>query len=367
MGPCDREKGMYSPKIGLFMYSLALQLVIGYSMLLCSPKKLNITALIQVRNLEHIKAAGLDFIQICGFLHLILAIICFALLILVHAVIGCFKIPMLILTALQTGYCSVTASICVLYLQKGYFSITKVIELVKSSGFVSESPIFDNIFVENRNMLFFIGLLSCITASLFHKAQVVKGNDSIPQIMVVIPCLSLGIGVSFCLTAPCRDYRTFTLGFLWLLVCSAGDVISSFTRFCCFKPLKIVMLAIYVAVIALSVITIAFLTTLYTKGNIDYSAYLDIVHGKVMEFGQNQGQIENYNLIEGYFRKLTTSYTDEQLNVYMGNGNFILVAILLSSVCLMFGIFSLVYSVITFLDFKRKSNIRDSEIKVVVS
>ncbi|KAK1445175.1 hypothetical protein BgAZ_110810 [Babesia gibsoni] len=366
MGPFNRKNGMYSPKLGLYLYAVTTQMVIGYFLLLSSPNKLHIAALLKARTFDHLRDANLDMVQAGGILHILFAIMTFAFLTCTHFVTRCFKIPMMVLTALQAAYCSATASVCVLYLQRGYLSITKVIDLVKTTGFGSENPVFDNFLVENRNLLLAVGLLSVIATSFFHKAHIVRATDDTTRVMVVVPCISFGLGVAFCLSAPCRDYRTFTLGVFWMIVCTCGDAISSLGRYFCLKPIKLFMLAVYAAICILSLVTVAYCTTLYTKGNIDYSSYLDIVHGKVMKFGEQHKQLENYEMVRDYFKQVTTKYTDEQLNVYMGNGTFLLVTALLSLICLFFGIVALLYSLFRIFDHKDDDTKVENEIKVVV-
>ncbi|KAK1932795.1 putative membrane protein [Babesia divergens] len=362
----NKASGMYSCKLAMYVYAVALQMAIGYFLLLCSPNKLNLNAIIMVRNIADINKVGFDILQGAGAAHIVLAALTFCLLVLSHFLTVCFKLPMLLVTIVQTAYCTATAGVCVVYLQKGYFSISNIIGLVKSAGLVADNPMFNNFLVDNRNFLFTIGLLSVIAASLFHQAQVVKGSEDVTHAMVVVPCMTIGLGISFCLTAPCRDFRTFTLGTFWMLVCGAGDVITSCTRLCCLRPFKILMLAVFSGIAILCLITIGLCTTIYTRGNIDYSSYLDIVHGKVKQFSEQQQQLENYQLVTKYFEKITTSYSDEQLNVYMGNGVFFIVIVLLSIVCLVFCLLSLLYSIFRLFDSKRNTSESKGDVKIVV-
>ncbi|GBE58540.1 hypothetical protein BOVATA_000330 [Babesia ovata] len=371
MGAFSKATGIYSAKLGLYMYAVSLQMAIGYCMLLCSPNKLDIGAIIAARNVTDIKAVGFDLLQGAGAAHMILAVATFGLLILAHFVTACFKIPMLVVTVLQTAYCSATASICAVYLQRGNALISDAFKILAKTVVSAIDPGLNQLLIDNRNFLFLIGLLSVIAASLFHKAQMVKGTDSSTQVMVVVPSISLGLGIAFALCAPCCGYRTFSLGLLWSLTCIVGDVISSVSRFFCFKPLKIIMLAVHALIVLLSVITIGVCTTIYTGGKIDYSGYLAIVHGEVQRFGKTGHAIANYDTVTKYLQKFTDSYSDETLNVLMGNGTYFIVIVVLSIVCLLFGILSLLYSVFRFFDRSRDSGESDAAntqgMKIVVS
>ncbi|GIX61226.1 uncharacterized protein BcabD6B2_06610 [Babesia caballi] len=350
MSAFSKYNGIYSSKLGLYMYAVALQGIIGYFMLLVSPNKLNIGQIIRARTIEDIKAVGFDLLQGAGAVHVAFACLAFVLLILSHFVTACFKLPMMVITVSQTAYCGITASVCAVYMQKGYSSITGVLEMMAKQVVSTVSPKLDELLVENRNSLFTIGVLAVIAASLFHKAQTVKGTDHSTQVMVVIPCISLGLGVAFALTAPCRDYRSFSLGLIWSLVCITGDIVGSLSRVFCFKPFKFLMLAVYGAICVLSVVTIGVCTTVYTSGRIDSSGYLDIIHGTVRNLGNTGHDLANYDTVTTYLSKITTQYTNEQLNVFMGNGVYFLVIISLSIVCLLFSILSLLYTVFRFFD-----------------
>ncbi|CDR97444.1 membrane protein, putative [Babesia bigemina] len=371
MAAFNKANGIYSAKLGLYMYALALQMALGYCMLLCSPNKLNISAIVASRQLSDIRDIGFDVLQGAGAVHVVLAVLTFGFLILTHFVTICFKIPMLVLTVVQTAYCSATASICAVYLQKGNSFINKTFQIFAKTVVGVVDPKLNDLLVENRNFLFLIGLLSVIAASLFHKAQMVKGTDSATQVMVVVPSISLGLGIAFALCAPCCGYRTFSLGLLWSLTCIVGDVISSVSRFFCFKPLKIIMLAVHALIVLLSVVTIGVCTTIYTGGKIDYSGYLAILHGEVQKLGDTGHALANYQNVTSYLQKITDSYSDETLNLLMGNGVYFIVIVVLSIVCLLFGILSLLYSVFRFFDRSRDSVESDAAntqgMKIVVS
>ncbi|ORM40042.1 DNA annealing helicase and endonuclease ZRANB3 [Babesia sp. Xinjiang] len=296
MSAFNKATGIYSAKLGLYMYAIAMQMVIGYFLLLCSPNKLNVGGIVRARTIQDFKDIGFDIMQGAGVVHILLSIITFALLILAHFVTSCFKLPMLVVTIVQTAYCSMTAGFCALYLQRGYDSITNIIKVVAKKVVEGYDPKLNELLVDNRNALFAIGMLAVLATSFLHKAQVVKGTDSPTQVMIVIPCISLGLAVSFGLSAPCRDYRTFTLGFFWALVCISGDVISSVSRFFCFKPFKILMLAVYASIVLLSVITIGVCTKVYTSGRIDYSGYLDVVHAAHTKSPSNKTE-DKYNAL----------------------------------------------------------------------
>ncbi|EDO08526.1 putative integral membrane protein [Babesia bovis T2Bo] len=371
MAAFSKATGIYSAKLGLYMYAVALQMIIGYFMILCSPNKLNIGGLVRARSVEDIQNVGFDVIQGAGVVHILFAVLTFALLILAHFVTSCFKIPMLIVTIVQTAYCSFTAGVCALYLQRGYDNITQTIQLLAKQAIGTVVPSLNQLLVDNRNMLYGIGILAVIATSFLQKAQVVKGTDSSTQVMVVIPCVSLGLGIAFALTAPCRDYRTFTLGFFWALACIIGDVISSVSRFFCFKPFKLFMLAVYAGICLLSVITIGVCSKIYSNGKIDLSGYLDVVHGTIKAAADKASEQIKYDDVDRYIGKITTRYTDEELNVFMGNGIFLLVVVMLSIVCLLFGVLALFYSIFRFFDRSRDSDEAnvgsDKAVKVVVS
>ncbi|GFE53556.1 transmembrane protein [Babesia ovis] len=371
MATFNKANGIYSAKLGLYMYAVAIQMIIGYFMLLCSPNKLNISKLVTSRSITDIQNVGFDMIQGAGILHILLSLATFGLLVLSHFVTSCFKLPMFVVTVVQTVYCSFTAGICALYLQRGYDSITATVQYFTQATIKTLSPEFNQLLVDNRNMLFVIGVLSVITTSFLHKAQVVKGTDSTTQVMVVIPCVSIGLGIAFGLSAPCRDYRTFTLGFFWTLVCVAGDIISSVSRFFCFKPFKLLMLAVYSMIVLMSIITVGICSKVYSNGRIDYSGYLDVVHGSIKAVTDSSNNSVKYDDVDGYVKKLTQRYTDEELTMYMGNGNFLLAIVLLCFICFLFGVLALLYSVFRLFDKARDSdeaNVRpESEgVKVIV-
>ncbi|KAK2196289.1 hypothetical protein BdWA1_001531 [Babesia duncani] len=344
----SKKTGMYSCKLSLYAYAAAIQAVVGIIMIVNSPNELNIGLLLQVRRVNDVYRLGFDLLQYCGIFHLLLSLVSLMVIIMSHFVTSIFKLPMFVLSLVQTGYCSMTTVGCFYFLQRGHSRIDHAIEFLYKSG-LFDLEASESLVVDKRGILLTVGLLTTIMASLYQRAGAIRGDESTTVAMIMAPTLSLSMGVSFVLTAPCRDYRIFALGFTWFAVAMCGEVIITIAKCPCLRPLKIMMVVVYVLIFLLSLITICHAAKIYTNGTIDYVSYLAVVKGTVENYTNHKKILEDNPLVQ-FMSKVGTQHTDEQINVFMGNGSFLLVAIGLSVVCAIFAVVATLYSLFRVLD-----------------
>lgn len=365
----SKKNGIYSSRMTLHVYSIALQAMIGVKMLLASPNKTDFSLVFGVRSVQDVYKLGFDLLQYGGVAHILLSLVTLVGVVCTYFVTSMFKLPMIVITMIQGSYCSTTAMVCVYLLQRGYSSVNKLVDyLAKTGSYLGFNLKNTSLLIDKREDLFVIGLLAIMASSMYSRAQLIKGNDSAPSAMVMAPSLTIGLAIAFALIAPCRDYRVVVLGGIWLLICVAGEVITTVTSCRCFEFLDITMIFVYGSMFVFSLVTIIHCVKIYTNGRLDYSSYVALLKGRVDDYvgtyvddyvHQNVERYVNYDLIRGYFQSLTTSHTNEQINLYMGNGDFLVVVIMLATVNTFFSFIATLYTLFHFFDFNSHETPRE--------
>ncbi|UVC50086.1 hypothetical protein MACK_003951 [Theileria orientalis] len=360
----SKKNGIYSSKLTLHVYSIALQCMMGVRMILCSPNLGDLSLVFKVRSIQDVYELGFDLLQYGGIAHIGLALITMVGVFLTYFFVSLFKIPMIVISMIQGSFCSTTALVCVYLLQKGYSSVNNMVNYLETTGsYLGFDLSKTNMLIDKRKELFFIGILAAMASSMYSRAQCVSGDDSCPETMINAPSLSLGLAISFALIAPCRDYRIVALGFLWLLACIVGEVITTVGSFKLLKFVNYALVVVHCSMFVFSIVTIIHCVGIYTHGRLDYTSYITMLKGGVVNYVSEKAEVTeginkyvNTDLIKGYFLNLTTEHTDERINFYMENGSFLLVIILLCTVNTIFTMIATLYMVFKFFDIFSSDN-----------
>lgn len=355
----SKKHGIYSSKLTLHVYSIALQCMMGVRMILCSPNLGDLSLVFKVRSLQDVYELGFDLLQYGGIAHIGLALLTLGGVFLTYFFVSLFRIPMIVVSMIQGSFCSTTALVCVYFLQKGYSNVNKLVDYLATTGsYLGFDLKKTDMLVDKRPELFFIGVLATMASSMYSRAQCISGDDSCPETMINAPSLTIGLAISFALIAPCRDYRIVILGVIWLLACIVGEVITTIGSFKILKFVNYTLIIVHSSMFVFSLVTIIHCVRIYTHGRLDYSSYISLVRGEinnyvgdyVNEHSEALKSYVNYDTVKGYFHNLTTQHTDEQINLYMGNGNFLLVVILLCTVNTVFTLIATLYMLFKFFD-----------------